>query len=206
MRPVLAIFSKAPAMGRSKTRLAREIGAVRAWQVKRELDRRTLALASGPAWEPVLHVTAPADCSRCLPRVWPQPGALARRWQGRGGLGVRLERACRAAAARGQGVILIGTDCPGLERRHLRQAARGVRGGRAVVGPATDGGFWLLGLPAAVAARIRLAGVRWSCAATLDDTLATLPATLRVIRLPTLDDIDTAADLAAWQGTRRHRR
>lgn len=207
MKPVLLIFAKAPAMGRSKTRLARDLGAGRAWQIKRRMDAATLAVACparGPAggpWQAVLAVASRSDLTVRLPGVWPAADQLERRLQGPGSLGARLQRHLRGAGRSGRAVAVIGTDCPGLRRDHLvaafRRVARGPRqNGRpaAVIGPAEDGGFWLLALPARLAARIDLGGIAWSSADTLTATVSALPRGTLVHRLAILGDVDTGDD------------
>jgi uncharacterized protein len=198
VKPLLLVFTKSPAMGRSKTRLARDLGAGQAWRIKRLMDAQTIAVARSRQWETRLVLGACADVTARLPGIWPPPDRLARRLQGPGSLGDRLQRHLRAAGRAGRAVAVIGTDCPQLRRALLATAfahlSRAGASGAAVAGPAADGGFWLLGLTARLAARISLDGVRWSSASTLDDTLACLPDGVTVRRLTSLRDVDTAAD------------
>jgi glycosyltransferase A (GT-A) superfamily protein (DUF2064 family) len=94
-------------------------------------------------------------------------------------------------------VAVIGTDLPGLGPRHLAEAFRLLGRHDAVLGPATDGGYWLIGLGnrRAVPPGL-LAGVRWSTEHALADTLARL-GHLNVGFAATLRDVDTAEDLRA---------
>ena len=92
-------------------------------------------------------------------------------------------------------VLVIGSDIPGIGRAHVARAARALGGHDAVLGPATDGGFWLIGW----AGRRRLgedalAAVRWSGPHAMADTMARLPAG-RVALVDVLRDVDEAADL-----------
>ena len=92
-------------------------------------------------------------------------------------------------------VIVIGADLPGLRPHHVGQALGMLRRHDAVLGPATDGGFWLIGLCGRRAAPPRLLdGVRWSTEHALADTLARLRH-LDVGLAATLRDVDTAGDL-----------
>lgn len=203
MRPLVLVFSKAPAMGRSKTRLARDIGPVRAWQAKRSLDRITLRAVRDPRWLTVLAVAELAEQACAVPGVWPDRIALPRWWQGRGNLGDRMQRLIRRAGAQGRTVLAVGTDCPSMQRADLAAACRAAARHGAVAGPAEDGGYWLLGLSHRLARWIDLAGVRWSGPHALADTLACLPGTVRPVRLRTLADVDTGADWRSWRKSRR---
>lgn len=199
MKPLVLVFSKAPAMGRSKTRLARDIGPVRAWQAKRGLDRLTLRTVRDPRWHTVLAVADPGELLCARPGVWPDRGTLPRWWQGRGDLGDRMQRLIRRAGAQGRPVLAVGTDCPWMARADIAAACRAAARHGAVAGPAEDGGYWLLGLSHRLARRIDLRGVRWSGPHALADTLACLPASVRPLRLRMRRDIDTGADWAVWR-------
>ena len=89
---------------------------------------------------------------------------------------------------------------PGVGRARIAEAFRALGRADAVLGPATDGGYWLVGLrrTAAVPAGL-FRGVRWSTAHALADTEASM-AGLRVAHVATLADVDTAADLGRAGG------
>lgn len=127
-----------------------------------------------------------------------------RRQEGRG-FGPRLERSLGRALNRGGPVVLVGSDVPGLDAGHLRAAVEPLHDdpNRVVLGPAADGGIYLLatGQPLGAA----LDGVRWCCADTLESLCQALERAGRsVVLLPTLEDLDDRADLAQWLA--RHRR
>jgi uncharacterized protein len=194
MRPTLVVFVKEPRPGQVKTRLAREIGAVdAAWWFRHQSARLIARVARDRRWRTVLAVTPDAEALRsrawpALPRVGQGPGDLGRRMLRflRGGTGTRL--------APGP-VAVIGTDLPGLRPHHLAQAFWLLRRHDAVLGPATDGGYWLIGLGRGRAVPPDLLdGVRWSTEHALADTLARLRH-LDVGLAATLSDVDTAADL-----------
>tara|TARA_R110002111_G_scaffold113068_15_gene173138 strand:- start:25182 stop:25571 length:390 start_codon:yes stop_codon:yes gene_type:complete len=123
-------------------------------------------------------------------RVWP---AHLPRWpQGQGDLGDRM---ARMMAQAGGPVCVIGADVPGITRAHIAQAFKALGDHDAVFGPAHDGGYWLIGLRRArPLPRGLFHGVRWSTEHALADTRATLSG-LRIARIATLHDVDTAADL-----------
>ncbi len=187
-RKTLVVMVKEPRAGRVKTRLGREIGMTTAAWWYRHQCRRLLRRLRDPRWQIVLAVSP--DHKGLQSRAW--PGNLARLPQGPGDLGVRMARALRST----QGpTALIGSDIPGISRAHIADAFAALGRKPSVIGPATDGGFWLIGLahPAGAPAGL-FEGVRWSGPETLADTLPTLPGPTALI--DTLDDVDSAADLA----------
>ena len=193
----LLIFARPPELGRVKTRLAAGIGAAAALAVYQELLAITRAAAAG------LPTVAKA--------VWlveaAAPAAPDDGWQGypqqvqpAGDLGQRMQHAFAAAFAAGAGrVVIIGTDCPDLTTELLTGAFAQLAHADVVIGPATDGGYYLLGLRRPQPALFE--GKAWSTAAVLPATLADARRLgLTVALLPALRDVDTAADLAAWKG------
>ena len=181
---------KEPRAGRVKTRLGRDIGmTAAAWWFRHQV-RRLLRTIDDPRWTTVLAV-AP-DRAGMASRVWP---AHLPRWpQGQGDLGARMNRAI-AAMPPGP-VVVIGADIPEIRPDHIVTAFRALGRSDAVFGPATDGGYWLVGLARKTQARRAgfLENVRWSGPHALADSIASLgDATTALI--DALNDVDTAADL-----------
>lgn len=190
MRGTLVIFVKAPVAGRVKTRLGAEIGMGAAAALFRIMTMRTILEAEKSGARVVLAVDPAASlCGR--DNLWPP--RLPRVAQGPGDLGERMGRFFSRAP--GGPLAIIGADAPGFRARHARAAFAALRGADAAVGPAADGGYWLIGLARRRAAPDLFRGVRWSTRHALADTLASLPPSFRVARLETLCDIDDAADL-----------
>jgi glycosyltransferase A (GT-A) superfamily protein (DUF2064 family) len=92
-------------------------------------------------------------------------------------------------------VVIVGTDIPGIRPRHLAQAFRLLSQNDWVIGPAEDGGYWLIGARRRPVLRLPFDRVRWGSPHTLADTLANL-AGQSVGFLETLADVDSGADLA----------
>lgn len=194
----LLVFARVPALGRVKSRLAAGVGEPAALAVYHELLAltRTAVVASGvPAtvWLAGAAGFAPTPAEA---QPWPE---LAARCQQPGDLGARMAAAFEAAFAAGAGrVAIIGTDCPGLRAAHLTAAFAELAAHDVVLGPATDGGYYLLGLRAPQPALFQ--DKAWSTATVLADTLAQAQRlNLRVALLPELRDVDDAEDLAAWR-------
>lgn len=186
----LIIFAKAPRIGRVKNRLAADIGHVRAWNLYRHwLNALVRRIGRDRRWTTWLAVSPDTAVTGL-----PYPVPRARRFgQGNGDLGVRMTR---AIVTRPPGpVVLIGADIPAVRAHHIEEAFRLLGAADTVFGPASDGGFWLLG-----SARKRplsaFRGVRWSSAHALADSLAALAAD-RVSLAATLNDVDTAQDLSS---------
>ena len=188
--PFLLVMVKEPHPGCVKTRLARDIGPVAAAWWFRHQSLVLLRRLRDPRWRLVLAVSP--DAEGMASRVWPR--GLARVPQGRGDLGDRMGRLLRGMPP--GPACIVGADVPGVDRARVAEAFRALGRADAVLGPATDGGYWLVGLrrTAAVPAGL-FRGVRWSSAHALADTEATLRG-LRVARVATLADVDTGADLA----------
>lgn len=180
---------KEPRPGRVKTRLGRDIGmtAAAAWYRRQSLS--TLRALRDRRWRVVVAV-AP-DRAGLASRVW--PAGLARVPQGPGDLGDRMGRLFRRMPP-GE-VLIVGSDIPGITPGHIARAFEALRGSDAVIGPAFDGGYWLIGLRRQrPVPRGLFRGVRWSGQHALADTVGTVGA-FRVTRVDALADVDTAADL-----------
>jgi rSAM/selenodomain-associated transferase 1 len=192
-RPNLIVFAKQPRIGRVKSRLARDIGRVAAWRFYRaQLASLLRRLGRDTRWRCWLAVTPDEAVSR---QRWPAGWRVVP--QGQGDLGRRM---LRGFARMPPGLaLLIGSDIPEISRRHTAAAFRLLQRHDAVLGPAGDGGYWLIGLRQnARPRRLDFVPVRWSGPHALADTLEALNR-LSVGLAATLEDIDTGADLARWR-------
>lgn len=151
----MLVFSRAPVPGRVKTRLVPRLGEWRAARLHSRLTAHALRVAAAAGCGPVqLYDTAM------------QRGA---------DLGQRMHRALSRALRRHRGAMLIGSDCPALEASDLRRAARLLAGGcDAVIAPAEDGGYVLLGARR-ISPRL-FEGVEWGGMSVYDTTARNLDA------------------------------
>ncbi|RMD61642.1 MAG: glycosyltransferase [Alphaproteobacteria bacterium] len=193
------IMARAPRLGAVKRRLAHDIGAVAAWRFYRTtLGAVAARLAGDPRWTTWLALTPDRTAHRRprLPRLTSQR-CLRVVAQGRGDLGARMARLVRTLP--GGPVVIVGSDIPDLGAAEVAQAFRALAMHDWVLGPAGDGGYWLIG-----AARRRglprgfLQGIRWSSRHALADTRRNLRGA-RIACLGRMVDIDTGADLARWR-------
>ena len=189
----IVIFAKAPVAGKAKTRLIPALGAAGAARLAERmlLDTVAEAEASGLAAE---LCTSPAATDReWLPFL--VASSLPMTEQGEGDLGARLARAAERVLAEGQKVLLIGTDCPELGRDRLRAAAAALNSHDAVIHPAVDGGYALLGLSRFDSSIF--SGIAWSTASVAADTIARIEALGWSLHVgDTLRDVDEPEDLA----------
>src|SRR5579883_313610 len=195
----LIIFTRYPEPGKAKTRLIPALGAIGAAAIHRQMTEHTLMqarmlLASQSVTVDVQF--AEGDCERMADWL----GAdLNYQVQASGDLGERMAHAFETAFAAGStAVVIIGTDCPQLDVDLLAKAFGELRQHDLVLGPAVDGGYYLIGLRRPIPELFR--GIAWSTADVLAQTLVIAhQRSLRVCHLPTLADVDYPADLEVWE-------
>ncbi len=196
----IVVLSKAPIKGFVKTRLASVIGPDASLAVHRRLTSHVLAevemavdlatLSGGIDAE--IRVTPDEEAPGA--RTW-VPSSIRIRPQGSGDLGDRMRRAFDEGFAEGaKFVLVVGTDCPGFTRRDPADAFAALSRADVVLGPAADGGFWLLGARGPTPELFH--DVPWSTSAVLEATKSLARAAGRTVEfLETLADIDTVDDL-----------
>ena len=189
--PRLLFILKAPMVGMVKTRLAEEIGEVRALVVYQQMveflfDRLAARWPfeihfTPPEAEPLMHAWLGCDHP-----YFPQVD---------GDLGQRMDAAVRAAFSRGGApVILLGGDCPHVSPAVISEVAASLQNHDTVIGPAIDGGYYLLALKRLEAALFR--DIAWSTDAVFTETLERIKAAgLTVGILNPLEDVD---NLPSW--------
>jgi len=190
-RPTVCLMVKAPRPGRAKTRLAREIGEMAAVRFHRHNTAAVIRRLRDPRWRLVLAVAPEAaDAARWWPRDLPRVS------QGPGDLGARM---AHVFAQAGTGpALIVGSDIPGITAEGIAAAFGALRGADAVIGPAPDGGYWLVGLRRGPGPRGMFDGVRWSGPHARADTIANLEARgLRVALADELSDVDDAPSYRA---------
>jgi len=201
MKRHLVIFARAPQAGRVKRRLADEIGLMAATRFYRaNLAMQIRRLSSDRRWTVWLFVTPDDALGHPVWRSGTRQARLCR--QGQGDLGQRMKLPFRSLPP--GPVVLVGSDIPAMRPCHIARAFHLLGRHDLVFGPASDGGFWLVGarrgrpLPHAL-----FAAVRWSTAHALADTLAGIPEGFTIGLADTLDDLDDARDLRRLQEGRR---
>ncbi|BAU43917.1 TIGR04283 family arsenosugar biosynthesis glycosyltransferase [Leptolyngbya sp. O-77] len=204
----LILFSRYPQPGTTKTRLIPHLGETRAAQLQRQMTAQVLRQI-----RPLLYPTAENSTRPISAEIWFSGGEAAQMtdWLGSswalypqpsGDLGDRLLSAVERAIATGaERVVVIGADCPSVDSAILQQAFTALQTHDLVLGPATDGGYYLIGLRQPVADLFR--GIDWGTERVFAQTIAIAQALhLSIATLDPLTDIDTAADLPVWEALR----
>ena len=192
--PRIIVFVKAPRPGFVKTRLAVVIGDVAACKAYRQL---TAAVLTKLTSLPNVEIRFTPDDAKDEIKSWLRKGWGAKP-QGEGDLGQRMHHAFKEADGP---AIIIGSDCPYLETSDLQAASDTLQTHDAVMGPAADGGFWLIGLATPCPAIFE--GVHWSTHTVLIETLANAELmNLSFQLLRELIDVDTVEEWKKWSGWR----
>jgi rSAM/selenodomain-associated transferase 2/rSAM/selenodomain-associated transferase 1 len=193
----LILFGRYPVPGRTKTRLIPLLGAARAADFQRDLTERILRT------DRVAARGRPVDIEACFEGGSP---AKLQRWlgpnlifseQSSGDLGERMKFAFLEAFQQGaQHVLLHGTDIPDLTTHHIDEAFHALKSHDLVLGPSTDGGYWLIGLrkPADL-----FDGMDWGTSSVFDKTVAAAREQgLSLHVLSPLTDMDTGEAVKHW--------
>jgi uncharacterized protein len=190
----LIVFVKAPRPGLAKTRIAVTAGEPRAAAIHRELTATVLSRVGALA---AVELRFMPDDAEAEIGPWRRQTWTAQA-QGSGDLGERLRRAFEQSFASGaERVVIIGSDCPEVRSSDIRTAWKELKAHDLVVGPAIDGGYWLIGLRAAQPALFE--NIAWSTEAVLGETLQRARSLgLRIQLLRFLGDIDTESDWDAY--------
>jgi len=193
-RDRLIIFGRYPVPGRTKTRLIPALGSAGAADLQRWLTENILETVRRfiRPREIRVEVCFEGDSKQKMRRWLGSDVILSR--QVSGNLGERMQAAFLDAFQRGADrAILLGTDIPQIRTDHLEQAFDALAENDLVIGPSTDGGYWLIGLNHPVDL---FDGIKWSTDVVFGQTLALAKEHgLRVKTLEPLKDIDTAEDL-----------
>ncbi len=190
----ILIFARYPKAGAVKTRLARDIGDVKAAIIYRSLVRDIVKNVKASGFPFTVCYDPPESCG-CF-RQWlgeelsyaPQNGT---------DLGERMKNAFAEAFSHGaENVFIIGSDIPDLTAESLSEAVNSLERHDAVLGPAADGGYYLIGFRKNTFSTRVFSGIEWSTNRVFAATMRLLSEEgLRVHLLPELRDVDTIEDL-----------
>jgi uncharacterized protein len=184
----VCIFAKPPVPGEVKTRLIPVLGDMGAAELAAAMLQDVWQVVeSCPDMRPVLASTKYGD--------FPVPGAPAEVWlQGEGDLGQRIEHILERALQNASAAIAIGADTPALMPSHLAAALDGLQSYDAVIGPALDGGFYLLGVRKFKPGLFST--LPWSTSETCEAMKTRMgQSRLSVAEIEPLFDVDTPGDL-----------
>lgn len=108
----------------------------------------------------------------------------------------------RIAASSDEGpLVLIGSDVPGIKKTHIDLAFKALGSSNFVVGPARDGGFWLIGMKRRPTNFTPFNNVLWSSKETLSQTLDNIGKRMQVSFLEELEDVDDGFSWKRWKNS-----
>ena len=210
-KSIIVLMTRWDSIYRCKSRLAKEIGALKAAKIQEKLTQHTINVAQEIQKEGLAEIRVAIDGIGIK---------AARRWavknkiqtiatQGPGNLGTKMKRQFLKAHAEKNtsdqitnSILLIGTDLPSLSRCDLIKAIQILNHKEMVLGPSTDGGYWLIGLSNKLLSPLFLwpfSGINWGTDEVLGKTIKL--ATLNKIDfqlLQTKNDLDNIRDLSPW--------
>ncbi len=195
----LIIFTRYPEPGKTKTRLIPALGAEKAAALQRQMTEYTLSQVRELQKERLITAEVRfAGGDRTLMVGW-LGSDLIYKPQGEGDLGTRMARSLSLACQDNvDSVVIIGTDCPGLNAQLMAKAFKQLHAQDLVLGPALDGGYYLLGLRYFIPELF--IGINWGTAEVLQQTVdIATQLNLSVAYLPQLADVDRPEDLPIWE-------
>lgn len=195
----LCVFTRYPEPGRTKTRLIPAMGGDAAACLQRAMTAHVLTVASQIGRARGTHVEVRFEGGDPIRMSETFGRAFAYRPQGGGDLGDRMQRCVREGLEAGaHSVVIAGSDVPGIDQDILAAAFDGLRTHDLVIGPAADGGYYLIGLRTDVPELFR--NMPWGTEHILRETLAVARHRgLSLCTLPTLADVDRPEDLQALE-------
>lgn len=190
----IIVFAKAPREGQVKTRLAADIGAAEALRIYRQLGRGVVDRLRR-AGRPITVYFTPSDGESDV-RSWLGDADLAFRPQADGDLGQRMAAAFTEVLTTAAAACIVGTDVPGVDETSIERAFADLTDNDVVIGPAEDGGYYLLALR-----QIRTElfdSIPWSTETVCAETISRArDLGLVVGHIPVLADVDRGADVPA---------
>ncbi len=195
MEELLILFSRYPEPGKTKTRLIPVFGNSGAAELQRRMTEHTLNTIKNFLKEnPIMFNVYYEGGNSEKMRQWLGEDINFNR-QCRGDIGLRMAKAFKESFSRGyKRVVLVGTDCPKLRPIVFKKAFEALRNSDVVFGPATDGGYYLIGLKRMVLPLFY--GVPWSTDGVLKRSMEIARSMgLKVSLIETLSDVDRADDL-----------
>ncbi|MCP5046429.1 MAG: glycosyltransferase, partial [bacterium] len=203
-RKRLILFTRYPEPGSTKTRMIPKLGTDGAAELQRQMTRHIVSrVTEFTALDPTPLEIRFDGGNKNLMAVWLGAG-FDYSFQGKGDIGLRMGRALEDGFGDGYDtVVIIGSDIPDITADIIHKAFEGLKNQDLVLGPAVDGGYYLIGMHKStfIQANPRLFNeIRWGTDGVLSHTLAVAEELrLSYLLLDTLNDVDRPEDLAVWQ-------
>ncbi len=190
-RNLLIVFVKNPELGKCKTRLAATVGDEQALVFYKSMLQHTKTMVGQLSVEKHIYYSSFIDKND----LWLDGDGFTKKLQTAGDLGDKMYNAFEQGFASGfERICIIGSDCYALDAPTIEQAFEALKTNEAVIGPSTDGGYYLLGMNKPI--RQLFYNKAWSTQSVTADTEADLKALgYNYQMLKQLTDIDNEADL-----------
>jgi rSAM/selenodomain-associated transferase 1 len=212
--PRIVVMARWPAANRCKQRLNHDLsrcaGVINAGEsamrIQRQLTRHTTSVVASIVAARTTKATLAVDgLGPSAARRWgEQLGLTHVELQGRGNLGCRMKRQLLLGQRTDCSTLFIGTDLPDLNINDLHAAITSLESHDLVLGPAEDGGYWLIGFGRKLLERPQdwpLGGIPWGKANVLEQTTAQAAHNqLDTALVAQRNDLDHLADLRPWLG------
>ena len=197
MNQALIIFVRKPELGKVKTRLAATVGDEKALAIYKELLQHTFEITSVTDADKFVFYADEIETGD----LWSGP-RFFKAVQSNGDLGEKMKNAFRSLFQKGYDkVLIIGSDCFDLSAALIHQAFELLDKDNLVIGPAKDGGYYLLGMKKMVAVIFK--NKKWGTSSVYNDTIKDLSKNnLSYAILPLLRDVDTEDDWVASKKTK----
>ena len=212
VKPLLVLMTRWPAANRCKRRLANEIGAFRAAKIQQKLTSHTIEVSKVLKEKNSIEIKLAVDgIGKKKITSWAKKHSIEKASpQGGGNLGVKMKRQVifsqrgnRQSLNKDRDVIVIGTDLANICPNELALAFTYLRNNKLVIGPSSDGGYWLIGFSKDIISPYMywpFSGIKWGEDSVLAETIAR--AKLKGLKYKLINeknDIDLISDLVLWQ-------
>tara|TARA_B100000700_G_C14907736_1_gene790618 strand:+ start:240 stop:971 length:732 start_codon:yes stop_codon:yes gene_type:complete len=210
-KPTIILMTRWHAINRCKSRLSKEIGALKAAKVQEKLTLHTIAVAKQIQKEGLAEIKIAIDgIGMNAATRWAKINKIEKvSTQGAGSLGTKMKRQFSKTLIEKtiskqipNSILLIGTDLPSISRLDLTQALEILNYKEMVLGPSIDGGYWLIGLSKKLLKNVSIwpfSGIEWGTDKVLKETIRL--ASLNKIDYQLLqkkNDLDNIIDLSPW--------
>ena len=188
---LLIVFVKNPELGKCKTRLAASIGDEKALIFYKNMLRHTKQITDKVSATKAIYYSSFIDTND----LWPENAHYQKHLQSPGELGEKMQQAFEEGFKAGfERICIIGSDCYTIDEHIIDGAFRALENKKAIIGPSTDGGYYLLGMNEMISALFT--NKNWSTDSVTKDTLDDLERLQHSYELLTaLTDVDTLEDL-----------
>mgnify|MGYP001266595320 CR=1 FL=1 len=205
--PTIIVMTKWHAINRCKSRLSKDIGALKAAKIQEKLTINTIAVAKQIQKEKLAKIIVAIDgVGISSAKRWATKNGIEKIvLQGSGNLGTKMKRQFSKTHLKktfSNPILIIGTDLPSISRLDLLQAIEILQSKEMVLGPSIDGGYWLIGLSKKLLNPMcswPFSGIKWGSDRVLKETIRLASSNqIDYALLQQKNDLDNLIDLSLW--------